>query len=242
MKINISYSNYSLLRQCGQKYHLKIGQGLTESKAVPLEFGSALHAGLHSALETKDVEQSQDMFQTYWDSSQKGLDYKNERYKYEELTQTGNKFVRRFIEKYAKGMEFIVGEKRMFGLWGSNTHCEGTPDALVTWNGETVLLDYKSSAYNYLPEKHNISLQLNLYAWLLEKNGYKVDKLCYFVFNKATGSIQTPVLVKYDQKKCLQMINDMVSYFIRNKDGVEKNPNACIISKSVCSFYERCWK
>jgi hypothetical protein len=134
-------------------------------------------------------------------------------------------------------MRLIVGEERM-----KSGDKEGTPDALVEWNGQNVLLDFKSSAYNYLPEKSDISLQLNLYAWLLEENGYKVDSLCYFVFNKATGSIQTPILVPYDRKKALQMIEEAIIVWKREQWHYERNPNACIIGKGVCPYFGKCWK
>ncbi len=233
----LSYSNYSLLRTCGYKYKLKLVDGLQEPKAVAFEFGSAMHAGLRCVLETREVESAQDVFGAYWNSSQKDLDYAGERFKKEDLESMGNKFIANFFKKYGKEMSLITGENRLYA--GS---FEGTPDALVKWGGSNVLLDYKTSAYNYANEKTDVSLQLNLYAYLLEENGFKVDKLCYMVFCKGAGSIQTPVLVDYDRKKALTMLNEMVLYFKRNGGFFEKNPNACVMGKQVCAFYGKCWK
>lgn len=248
--MTLSYSNYSTLRQCGRKFKLNVLDKLPQPPAVALEFGTALHAGLNSSLVDHDEELAAITFETYWDSVVSKLDFKDERLKADALREMGSKFCARFNNKYAKDMKLIVGERRMrYGLRAyalethpyENTTIEGTPDALVEWGGENVLLDFKSSAYAYLGIKWDISLQLNLYAWLLEENGYKVDSLAYVVFVKGTGSIQTIKKVPYVREKALQMISEMVSYWSRNKDHHERNPNACVIGKSVCPYATNCW-
>ena len=230
-----TYSNYSTLRQCGRKFKYRCIDKLPTPRAVALEFGSALHAGLADALTTQDPDSAIDVFQAYWEGA-KSLDFSEERFKWNEMSNNGVKFVANFLKRYGSKMELIVGEKRMYGVTG-----EGTPDALVAWNGANVLLDYKSSAYNYHPLKSDISLQLNLYALLLEENGYKVDSLCYFVFNKGTGSIQTPLLIPFDRKKALEMRDEAILYWKREQGHFERNSNACIIGKQVCAFAGKCW-
>lgn len=259
MNTPFTYSNYSTLRQCGAKFRFSCVDKLPQPPTVALEFGSALHAALNDSLTTQDSDSAINVFEAYWCGLDHGkFDYKNERLKELELTQAGVKFVANFTKKYAAKMKLIIGEKRLKKDWVYHTEdwtnsltgapidqhepIEGTPDALVEWNGQNVLLDFKSSAYNYDPLKSDISLQLNLYAWLLEENGYKVDSFCYFVFNKGTGSIQTPILIPYDRKKALAMIEEAVRYWKRNVEHFEKNPNACIIGKQICSFAGKCWK
>jgi CRISPR/Cas system-associated exonuclease Cas4 (RecB family) len=239
----LSYSNYTLLRQCGEKYRLKVIEKREEPKQVHFEFGSALHAGLNTALETKDKDAAMDVFQAYWDSVFSHLDFTGERFGYDILRDMGSVFTANFTKRYASKMKLLVGEKRMYATYKfERTDLEGTPDALVEWNGANVLLDFKSSAYNYADEKSDVSLQLNLYAWLLEMNGYTVDTLCYIVFNKGMGSIQTPQLVPYDRKVAESMIGDMVTWFKRNEGHHEKNPTACSIGKKPCAFFKECWK
>jgi hypothetical protein len=243
----LSYSNFSTLRQCGQKYKLSVIDKIPQPLQVHFEFGSALHAGLNTALETKDADAAMDVFAAYWETVvDKGLKY--DRHTHAMLGDMGVKFVANFTRKYASKMELIVAEKRMYhtykhGRFGGTDYIdlEGTPDALVTWDGQNVLLDFKSSAYNYDPEKTDISLQLLLYAWLLEQNGFKVDAIAFVVFNKGTGCIQTPRIIPYDKEKALTMISDMVSYFIRNKDHHERNPNSCIMGKQVCPYFSKCF-
>lgn len=250
--MTLSYSNFSTLRTCGQKYKLNVIDKIPQPPAVALEFGTALHAGLNSALVDGDDELAAITFETAWDSRIDKLDFTGERNGPVVLRDMGAKFCARFTNKYAKHMKLVVGEKRMYAKGPQGAACkheayktielEGTPDALVEWDGENVLLDFKSSAYNYLDCKIDISLQLNLYAWLLEENGYKVDSLAYVVFVKGTGTIQTIKKVKYEREKALQMISEMVSYWSRNEDHFEKNPNGCLMGKSVCPYFDKCWK
>lgn len=253
---SLSYSNYSTLRQCGEKYRLSVIEKVPTPPVVAFEFGSAMHAGLNTALETLDADAAMDVFQAYWDSVSSKLDFTGERYKAPEMGDMGAKFVSRFTTKYAKDMKLIVGEKRMYAGYHPNpnvapknwtpeyhalrTELEGTPDALVEWEGKNVLLDFKTSAYNYDAGKTDISLQLHLYAWLLEQNGYKVDALAYIVFNKGAGTIQTPYLVQYKSDYALTIIADMVHYSRRNMGHYEKNLGACIMGKMICPYFERC--
>lgn len=237
----LTYSNYSSLRSCGAKFRYSVIEKLPQPPAVALEFGSALHAGLNDALVNKNTESAVGVFEAFWDSSTPNLSFGGERHNQGELGSMGRRFVANFLKRYGSKMNLKVGEAR-FSADFEGTPVEGTPDALVEWEGKNVLLDFKSSAYNYLPEKSEISLQLNLYAWLLEQNGYKADSLCYVVFNKATGSIQTPLLVPYDKEKALQMIQEAVTVWKRELGHYDRNPNSCIIGKSICPYFGKCWK
>lgn len=237
----LSYSNYSMLRTCGQKYKLSVLDKVPQPMNVNFEFGSALHAGLKCALETKDPDAAMDVFIAYWDSVS-GKIPQYDRHGPEFLREMGTKFVANFTRRYGSKMSLIVGEQRMYATEANGVALEGTPDALVEFEGRNVLLDFKSSAYNYDDIKTHISQQLHLYAFLLEKNGFKVDALSYIVFNKGSGSIQTPYVVNYDNKVAEQMITEMVEYFKRNDGHYEKNPNACVMGKQVCAYVERCWK
>ncbi len=248
MTIPLTYSNYSTLRSCGRRFKLQCIDLVPQPRAVALEFGSAMHAGLHDVLVTHDIESAQDVFSAYWDTkSISGLNWDTERHKQAELKQMGLKFISNFYKKYGKDMQFVTGEKRLKSpFWAAQTidTIEGTPDALVIWNSKKVLLDFKTSAYNYLDEKLDSSLQLNLYAWLIEQNegNHIVDDLSYVVFAKGTGSIQTLRTIPHDRKKALALIQDMVEYWDRNYGFYHKNPNACVMGKYVCPYFNNCWK
>lgn len=258
MTTPLTYSNYSTLRSCGRRFKLQCVDLVPQPRAVALEFGSAMHAGLHDVLVTKDVESAQDVFEAFWNSDTiKDINWKGERYGHWELGEMARKFIANFHKKYGKDMTFICGEKRLYAqyVWQVGTpedegitftydgsDVEGTPDALVLWNGRRVLLDFKTAAYNYLDEKLDSSLQLNLYAWLLTYNDVHVDDIVYVVFCKGTGSIQTLRTVPYNEKKALALISDAVAYWKRNVGHYEKNPNACIMGKYVCPYFNKCWK
>jgi ATP-dependent exoDNAse (exonuclease V) beta subunit len=252
MNTPFTYSNYSALRKCGQYFKLAVIDRLPQPPAVALEFGSAIHAAINASLTGSSTEEAQDVFEAFWDSVTTKLDFSEERYKAEEMRQIGIKFVGNFAKRYGAKMKLIVGEQRMkselkrysdyYGEQVIQPHIEGTPDTLVEYLGKNVLLDFKTSAYNYDPLKTDISLQLNLYAWLLEQNGYKVDALCYVVFNKGTGSIQTPHIIPYDRKKALAMIEEAVQYWKREQGHYEKNGNACVMGKHFCPYVGECWK
>jgi CRISPR/Cas system-associated exonuclease Cas4 (RecB family) len=232
---SLSYSNFSALRKCGEYYRLSVVEKVPQPLNPNFEFGSALHAGLNAVLER---ENGIHVFEAYWDTlSNKEIDYG--RFGHAYLRDIGAKFVERFERRLASKMRLIVGEKRMYALF-EEIELEGTPDALVEWEGKNILLDFKSSAYNYEKTKTEISQQLNLYAYLLEQNGFIVDALCYIVFNKSAGSLQTPHIVQYDRKRAEGMIRDMVSYFLRNEGHHEKNFNACIMGTAICPYLELC--
>lgn len=243
MTTPLTYSNYSTLRQCGQRFKLQCIDLVPQPRAVALEFGSAMHAGLHDVLITQDVTSAQDVFEAFWNSPAiVGLDWKGERHNHHALAEMGLKFISNFHKRYAKDMIFLHGETRLHGTY-NEMRLEGTPDALVDWNGKHVLLDFKTAAYNYLDEKLDSSLQLNLYAWLLEQYSYdQVTELAYVVFCKGTSSIQTIRTIPYSQEKAIALLDAMVSYWRRNSGHFEKNPNACIMGKSVCPYFTGCWK
>lgn len=245
MTTPLTYSNYSTLRQCGQRFKLQCIDLVPQPRAVALEFGSAMHAGLHDVLITQDVTSAQDVFEAFWDSPAiVNLDWKGERHNHDALAEMGLKFIANFHKRYGKDMTFISGEKRLTGS-RDGLLIEGTPDALVRWDNKNVLLDFKTAAYNYLEEKLDSSLQLSLYAYLICENTKQedaVDELAYVVFCKGTGSIQTIRTVPYSKEKALALLSDSVSYWRRNSGHFEKNPNACIMGKSVCPYFTGCWK
>jgi len=241
MSIPMTYSTYSTLHSCGQRFKFSVIDRLPQPAAVALEFGSAMHLGLNVVLTDRDLDAAQDAFSAYWASSKGKLNFKGERHGYTDLEQTGFRFLENFNKRLGKDMSLIVAEKRMYSKLG-DLPIEGTPDALVEWNGRNVLLDFKTSAYNYDPCKTDLSLQLNLYAWLLEQNGHGVDELCYLVFNKGVGSIQTPYIVPYDSAKALAQIEEAVGYWKRNIGNYEKNTGSCVMGKYLCPYIEKCLK
>lgn len=231
-----SYSSYSALRKCGQYYKLSYLDKIPQEPNVNFEFGTAMHKGLYNLLQGQDGFAS---FNEYWDKV-KWMNIEYQRHNWDMLSEMGYKFINTFTKKYAHNMQVVTAEKRMYANY-RNIEFEGTPDALVTWNEKQVLIDYKTSAYNYGIEKTITSLQLYLYSFLLEQNGYKVDSICYFVFNKGTGSIQTPVIFDIDKKVRDGMLLDMSEYILANRFDTSKNPINCVNGSFTCPYFNSCY-
>lgn len=235
-----SYSSYSALRKCGQYYKLNYIDGEKQDPNVNLEFGSAMHKGMFVLLTSRDLSLAQDAFSSYWEGV-KWLSIEYQRHSWDQLSEMGLKFLNTFSKKYLPEMELIEAETRCYTP-RDGIEYEGTPDAIVKWRDQIVLLDYKTSAYNYHPRKGDISLQMNLYSDLYtSKSQVKVGATCYIVFNKGTGTIQTPVILPIDHERKESMISEMSDYILANKSRFTKNPNSCIMGSMVCDNFNKCW-
>lgn len=241
MTRTMSFSHYSTLLRCKQLYQYQIVEKLpsTQPSNGNLEFGSAIHAGIFACLNGQDGNA---VFTFDWDlHADKEIDY-GWKHSHESLLQLGNGFITKFKKGYRKDIKMICGEKRLSMVY-KGIQFEGTPDNYAEYLGKKTLFDWKTSSYNYDTDKVLNSLQLNLYALLLEENKIgTVDQLCYFVFNKEKGSIQTPVIELFDREKALLMLDDMVAYIQMLDSGpVTKNPNSCYFGKQKCDYFNKCW-
>lgn len=239
MPTSFSYSDYSSLVQCYRKYKLIKIDKVQILQSGEMAFGSALHAGIHAALESEDPEA---VFDLYWQSEKdKNLTYG--RHKWDELQKMGERFVGRFGRLHAKKFVAQKMEERLYSTY-AGVSVEGTPDFIGTFEGDATVFDWKTSAYAYPKEKKDIALQLYLYAFLAIQNipGFMPKKLGYLVFNKGVESIQTLVW-DFDINKMHDLLTGMTNYCkkIDGEKDFPKNPNACIMGSIKCSFYDRCW-
>lgn len=235
-----SYSAYSALKRCGKFFENRYILGLPEPGPLScnLAFGTAIHAGLNSCLNGDD---GTGVFELHWDSyADKSLQY--DRFDHLQLRTIGISFCEKFSKRYAPKMKWVCGEERIYGEF-NGIKIEGTPDAVVTWEGKLTLIDFKTTAYAYDKDKALCSLQLNLYALLLAlAKNIVVDQIAYFPFVKTTGGIQTPIVEPFDQSKAQAMLLDMTNDLKRNSENYVKNTNACIQGKMRCSYFNKCWK
>jgi hypothetical protein len=239
MKSTISFSEYSTAVSCLRKYqHLYIDM-LPGDTSAALKFGSAIHSAIAGGFEGSDPV---DIFEIFWESEKdSGLDFG--RLGWEGHMTLGKTLMRKFSDMHRDKMEPIVYEKRIKATLPGGTVAEGTPDCLAVYGGKNVLFDFKTSNYPYDKEAAVCSLQLNLYSYLLECNGYRVDQLCFFVFKKQDGGIQKPIIVDYDRGKCLDILEDMedYAYMLGNLEIYPKNPTNCIKGAFKCPFFKKCW-
>jgi len=242
VKESFSYSEYSAAMRCLRLYKQVYldGHKGTSDNNPNLLFGSAMHEALNTMLKS-GPEQAYAVFDLSW-----GLYEESQfdwgRWKWADLKSMGVGFLDKFAKFYHPKMSLISGEKRLYGAY-KGIKLEGTPDAVVAYEGMNTLVDFKTSAWNYDKDKATVSLQLYLYAVLCEQNGIQVDRVMYLPFIKGTGSIQTPIIEAVSQEKCNNMLDDMVEYImlLRMNTSFPRNPNSCIIGAQKCEHFNSCW-
>lgn len=237
-----SYSSYSTAIKCLNLYDYIYIKGLVseEPESGDLAFGSALHMALAASITGKDELKA---FEGYW-GSYEGIEIAYGRFKWAELGSLGTEFLRKFKKKYANDFKSTISEKRIYGEY-NGVKLEGTPDFIGNFKDKTTLIDFKTSGYNYLPEKKDCALQLYLYAYLVKQNyGFYPEQLGYFVFNKGTGTIQAPMMFPFNEDKMKRALDSMVSFCSmldeRKPWGIH-NYNSCIQGSIVCPFYKKCF-
>lgn len=235
-----SYSHFSTMLTCLRKFKYIAIDKLQVPDNENFAFGRALHAGLEACLKGEDAQL---LFRMFWDTYQDDEIFDNSRHGWGGYAEMGSQFLAKFSKFYAPKMRLIESEKRLYGGF-EGIKLEGTPDAIVEYEGKTTLIDFKTSGYNYHEDRALSSLQLNLYAYLALQTGIDVKQLAYVVFNKGTGSIQKPVIEEFNLDKCKETLNEMRQYISKMSSSslFPKNPNSCIMGNSRCEFYDKCWK
>lgn len=237
--LSFSYSDFSSLVQCYQKYKLIKIDGLKIPQTGDMAFGSALHAGIHAALENDNAES---VFDLYWNSEKdKGLGFG--RHNWEQLKDMGEKFMARFQRMHARKFVPQRMEERLYAEY-KGIKFEGTPDFIGAYEGQLTVFDWKTSAYRYDKDKPEVALQLYLYAYLAMQNikDFKPEVLGYLVFCKGTESIQT-LTWPFDENRMHELLESMHTYCskVDLKKDFPKNPNACIMGSMKCHFFKQCW-
>lgn len=242
-----SYSEISTAYKCNQLFKYLYLDKLKPNTpdSGDMKFGTALHMGLNVMLsgEGDGVE----YFTLYWDA-QKTLENAYTRFKWSELREQGIVFLERFKRLHMKHFKPFFMEKREYGNIG-DIRVEGTPDFVGTYKDVMSLVDFKTSATRYNPEKADISEQMHLYAYLVEQNNpdIKIEQLVYVVFIKGTTpSIQVVVSpINRDRMKVIleniRLQGEELNARIE-KDKWTKNFNGCGYQGGYCQFPERCYK
>ncbi len=241
MTASWSYSSFSSALTCLRKYKYVYVDKLPEPglPSIDLAFGSAIHSGLNACLDTGD---GQEVFELYWTTYQNTV-FEKARFGWEDLARMGAKFIKNFEARYKPQIKPIMMEKRLYAE-RNGLKLEGTMDCLAEYDGKITLFDWKTSGYNYAPEKALTALQLHLYAFLAVANGLPMpEQLAYLPFIKGTGSIQKPVIIKFDLDANSLMLDEMQEYIVKlsSNDSFPRNPNACIMGSRVCPFLTQCY-
>lgn len=233
-----SYSKYSSAVQCLRKFkYCYVDQLEPDYVSGDLNFGSALHSGINAILQGEDGRQ---VFEIYWESyREKEVIYG--RYGWEQLAALGTRFLTNFQSRHAKKYQLEQAEIRLYSEY-NGTKLEGTPDFYGIYDGKRSLRDFKTSGYAYPKEKALTSLQLNLYTYLVHKNGSPYpETLGYTVFNKGTGCIQD-LTWEFSEEKMYDALQSMCSYseILSQGEKYPQNLNSCQMGASKCQYWSRC--
>lgn len=235
------YSKLSIANTCLRKYKYQFIDELPihQEPSPDLEFGTAMHMALYSALNGRDA---QVVFKLCWDA-QKGKHLKYGRFNHEQLEDIGRTLLDKFVRFQLKHFEPSVMEQRMFYTTPDGIKIEGTADVIGQYKGIPSIVDFKTSAYRYLPSQLTVSDQLYLYAWLADKClGYKAQQIVYMVFQKSTLQIQT-IIKPLTRDKLADMVDNILVQCRRLSQETEFPANrlGCLKGQYRCPFWNTCY-
>ena len=188
----IRYSMIQDYLTCPKMFYDKHILGKLETtRSSALEYGSALHLGIRTALEGDDGIPA---FNMYWNSV-KDVHMQYYEHSWQDLKDLGEHFMNNFKVRHAKKFsEFrqeITMEMPFLRRLISDTY-QGTADYIGLYEGKLTIADWKTSSRNYRKNKIEINPQLYGYAKLYQYNMGKLpEQIMYKVFNKKDGNINT---------------------------------------------------
>lgn len=242
-KSSFWYSKIESYKHCPQKYRYQYLEGVKAGTALSadLAFGTALHGGLEAHFSGSDPEET---FSLLWEHAQlQGLAYG--RFGWDYLNSIGPQLLRKFIKAYAKDIEPVILEERLFGKFGTYDF-EGTPDIIGRFRGVPSVIDFKTSAYRYEQGKILVASQLMDYANLARQNNVDPvpEQIVYFVFVKQSASIQKPLIRRVSsaeldaaQQRTIEWID-----IVKRDKVLPRNTSGCIRGPLVCEYFDKCWR
>lgn len=231
------YSAIETALRCQRRFQIEYLEKRTHGgvPAIELTFGTALHTALQASVEGDDAYQA---FEVFWGPT-KAADLKQKA----ELGYMAGEFIRKFEKMHRQHLEPVHLEKHMLGTI-NGIDFEGTCDFVGAYKGIPCILDYKTSAYNYMPSKILSNPQMPLYAELARQDfGFKAEKIVYMVFVKATQSIQvqevdlTPGMLSRALETCSSLAHELQS----KKGMMLRNPTACQMGRFRCPWFTECY-
>lgn len=235
------YSKLSVANTCARKYKYQFIDGIHPSgeHSADIEFGSAFHLGLEGYLDGDDGAQ---IFSIYWDSV-KSNKMAYSRYGWDDLKTIGLRLLSNFESRHLKHLELQHGEQRLIGKIGPYSF-EGTPDFIGLYKGVPTVLDFKTSARPYQPEKILYDDQLYGYAHLAQQClGFEAAQIAYMVFCKQDNRIQTNCKLDLTKEKLSAMITniEMQIKSIEERTVFPANGKSCMMGSYKCAYFDMCY-
>ena len=237
------YSKIESYKHCPHKYRMQYVDGISAGVALSadLAFGTAVHGGLEAMLKGSDFLE---LFDLLWEhAGNQGLEYG--RFNWEYLADCGRSLLSKFQKQHLKDIEVVKLEERLFGSMGPHKY-EGTPDVIGLYKGVPSVMDFKTSAYRYDPDKIVVASQLFDYAVLARQNG--VDPVpvqaVYFVLVKSSVSVQRPLIYPFEDgllESCEARTVQWIE-IIKQDSSLPRNTSGCIRGPLKCEYFDKCWR
>ncbi|MFH1769929.1 MAG: PD-(D/E)XK nuclease family protein [archaeon] len=257
-----SPSSINTYNQCPRKYYYHYIEELPTTPSIHLVRGNIVHTVLEEFFDIDDKIKTQDDLQVHlfwllekvWNENQSrllelGLDEKKLAVYYEDSRKMLQNWLGRFRRKLKiqvkDGMTFDQAFESLTPIREQEFVSEkykvrGFIDAMFEKNGNTVILDYKTSKRNHLSPEYR--LQLGIYALMyLEKTG-KLPAIVGIDF-LAHNEVLVPVdekLIDHAKEEVTRMHKKTVS---KEKKHYPKKPSPlCKWSTGQCDYYDKCFK
>lgn len=235
------FSKLSDSRRCLKYYELKhiLKTPIEEQTSADLEFGTAIHAGLHDILTGGDGVET---FLFHWDLVQ-AQNAQYSRCGWKELQELGVTLLNRFISRYAKKFKVFKAEERIFAEI-QGIPLEGTPDCIAEYEGVPSIIDFKTSSQPYNKLQVLCEEQLSGYAALAKAAyGYVAKQRLYIIFvkNPKAPRIQVIKATLLEQTLFDTVYNIVITCRdLQERKSFPKNPQGCIKGSFVCPYFETC--
>lgn len=240
------YSSIQDFYKCPRYYKYKHIDGLIDpgmEKSADMRFGSAMHLGVQDLLEGGN---GLDVFTTWWQLEEKN-DLEYTRLKHADLGRMGvdllivfrDEHMHKFVPKYL--------EMKLATALGPHAY-SGTADFVGEYKGVPSVVDWKTSAMPYGPQKIEVNEQMYGYAHLVKQElGYEAEQVVYGVAVKDPKNPRwqfrtAPISNTIVSKKLDNVIQACDS--ISSTKVFMKNPLQCATGSygniRVCPFYKLC--
>lgn len=227
--IKISRSKIELFLECPRCFYLDVVKKVKRPPGFPFTLNNAVDALLKKEFDKHRQEGTQHPIQIEF-----GID----------AIPSNHEMIDKWRQSMYHGIVYIDEEKGLH-IYG------GLDDLWVNSNGEYHVVDYKATAKDKpvteLAEWTIIyKRQMEMYQWLLRKNGLKVSSTAYFVY--CTGDISAD---GFDNK--LQFHSHLIPYEVDDSwiEKVIEEIHNCLQSPKVpaksdscpyCGFYKRLYE
>lgn len=231
--VTVSFSRLQSFERCPWLYHLVYDEGWRSGPHAPSALGHSLHRALAAFLDDSTSERTLDRLHGIFDEVwvNEGFSSPQETFQYYE---EGKRMLDRFFEIDATRTAQVISTEKNFEFEFEDITVQGSLDRIDrAVDGVYEIVEYKTRADKWTPERMAADKQLTFYAWgASESLGLKPLRLKYYFLSNG----ETAVTDRTDQSiEDLKALVRGVAGQIRNKQFIP-NPSHC----PHCEMGRRC--